>query len=166
MLNKNGIPTLEDLQQVTPPQERLNKGPVAIAECFQCIPCNPCSTACPVHAITVQPDINQTPVIDWDRCIGCKQCVAACPGLAIFVVDMNYSDDLAAVTLPYEFLPVPEKGACVNGLSRAGAVLGQFEVVEARQAPGNNLTWLITLAVPKDLAMDVRNIRVGGAAHE
>ena len=166
MLSQNGIPTAEDLQQVMPSEERLNKGPVAIAACFQCIPCNPCSTACPVHAITVQPDINQTPVIDWDRCIGCRQCVAACPGLAIFVVDMAYRPDMATVTIPFEFLPVPAKGMKAQGLSRAGAPLGWFEVVEARQARGNNLTWLVTLAVPKDLAMEVRNIKAGGYRNE
>ena len=166
MLSQNGIPASSDLKKVMPSEARLQKGPVAIAECFQCIPCNPCAGACPVHAITIAPDINQMPVIDEDRCIGCRRCVSACPSLAIFVVDMTFRENEASVTIPFEFLPVPEKGMKAQGLSRAGKALGWFEVVEARQAKGNNLTWLITLAVPKDLAMEVRNIQAGGYRYE
>ena len=39
--------TAEDLAKVLPSEERLNKGPVAITECFQEIACNPCVAACP-----------------------------------------------------------------------------------------------------------------------
>ena len=166
MLIQNGIPEKSDLIKVLPSEERLARGPVAVCECFQCIPCNPCASACPVKAITVAPDINQIPVIDHDKCIGCRQCVAACPGLAIFVVDLSPAGDKAAVTLPFEFLPVPEKGSLVQGLDRAGKALGWFEVTGAVQAKGPNLTWMITLAVPKELAMEVRNIKVGGYRHE
>ena len=52
MLIQNGIPTAEDLMKVMPSEERLRRGPAAIAECFQCIPCNPCAKACPFGAIT------------------------------------------------------------------------------------------------------------------
>ena len=58
MLIQDGIPTSEDLSKVLPPQNRLETGPVAMAECFQKIPCNPCAKACPKKAIHVEPDIN------------------------------------------------------------------------------------------------------------
>ncbi len=160
MLIRDGIPTAEDLRSVMPPPERLAKGPVAIAECFQSIACNPCVKACPQHAITMEPDINALPKIDPDKCVGCRLCVAKCPGLAIFVVDMAHSADSALVTLPYEFLPVPEKGQAVTGLSRSGEALGEFRVENVVSGGKANLTWMVTLEVPKELAMDVRNIRV------
>ena len=43
-------------------------------------------------------------------CIGCGMCVASCSGQAIFLVDETYEPGFATVTLPYEFLPLPEKG--------------------------------------------------------
>lgn len=162
MLIRDGIPTKEDLAGVFPGKERLEKGPVAIAECFQNIACNPCTKACPKKAIIMEPDINARPVIDGERCIGCGLCVAKCPGLAIFVIDMTYSEEYAAVQLPFEFLPVPEKGQLVCGLNRAGEEQGWFEVLKTRNGGKENLTWVITLAVPRELAMEVRNIRVGG----
>ena len=166
MLIRDGIVTAEDLQKVLPSEERLAQGPVAVCECFQCIPCNPCAKACPKGAITVEPDINQIPVIDEEKCIGCRLCVAACPGLALFVVDATYSETEGLVTIPFEFYPVPEKGQFAEGLNRAGQALGWFEVIRVIQASGQNLTWLVTLAVPKDLLMEVRNIRIGGYRNE
>ena len=163
MLIQDGIPTREDLSRVLPPESRLAKGAVAIAECFQNIPCNPCSQACPKGAIQVAPDINATPQIDFDRCIGCGICVGQCPGLAIFVVDMTYSEDTALVQLPYEFLPVPQPGQIVQCLDRAGVVQGCYPVVKVSGGKKNQ-TWLVSVAVPRDLSMEIRNIRVGGEA--
>ena len=162
MLRKDGIPTAEDIAKVLPSAERLAKGPVAIAECFQEIPCNPCSTACPFKAIKVEPDINATPDVHFDECTGCGTCVLRCPGLAIFVVDCSYSDTMAKVSMPYEYLPVPAKGDIVKGLNRAGEVLGDFEVTRVIRGNAKNKTYVITVEVPKELVMEVRNIRVGG----
>ncbi len=162
MLIHDGIPTPEDIASVTPPEERFLKGAVAITECFQQIPCNPCAAACPQHAIHVEPDINQTPKVDFDACNGCGSCIRRCPGLAIFVVDKTYSENEALVKLPFEFLPVPGKGQLVMGLNRRGEELGWFEVKQVISGGKENLTWTIGIAVPKELAMEVRNIRVGG----
>ena len=162
MLIQDGIPTREDLAAVMPTEERLARGAVAIAECFQKIPCNPCSKACVKKAIRVEPDINQTPKVDFDVCNGCGVCLARCPGLAIFVVDMTYSETEAVVKLPFEFLPVPQEGQLACGLNRAGEELGWFPVVKVLSGGKKNMTYTISLAVPKELAMEVRNIRAGG----
>ena len=92
-----------------PSEERLKKGPVAVIECNQEIPCNPCVAACPREAIKVKA-LTSLPELDEDRCNGCGSCIAPCPGLAIFVVDMSYSEREAVVMLPYEFLPYPKVG--------------------------------------------------------
>lgn len=162
MLEKTGIPTAEDLQKVMPSAERLARGPVAIIECFQKIPCNPCSRACPRGAIRPMEDINELPQIDFEKCNGCALCVARCPGLAIFVVDMSYSEDQALVKLPWEFLPVPETGAVVKGLNRAGEEVGEATVVRVQDAAALDKTLVVHLAVPKELAMEVRSMALGG----
>ena len=95
-------------------------------------------------------------------CNGCGACIARCPGLAIFVVDMTYSDSEALVRLPFEFLPVPQAGQLAMGLNRSGKELGWFPVVKVVSGGKKNMTYTISLAVPKELAMEVRNIRVGG----
>ena len=97
MLLETGIPTKEDLLTVTPPQERFNKGPVVIVECFQEIPCNPCVDACKLKAIAKPKDINDLPIVDFGKCNGCGACIAQCPGLAIFVVDKTWSESHAVV---------------------------------------------------------------------
>ena len=61
------------------------------------------------------------------------------------------------------FLPVPKKGDFVTGLDRAGQEVGCFEVVSAVSGGEKNMTWVIGIAVPKDLAMTVRNIRPAAA---
>ena len=162
MLTETGIPTKEDLLSVTPPEERFSKGPVAIVECFQEIPCNPCVDACGFHAITQLKDINDLPMVDFDKCTGCGLCIAQCPGLAIFVVDKTYSATHAVVRLPYEFIPVPEKGQYARGLDREGKEMGWFEVVRVVPGGPKNKTVVLWLAVPRELSMEVRNIRVGG----
>ena len=162
MLTETGIPTKEDVQKVTPPDERFAKGPVVIVECFQEIPCNPCVDACNRGAITKQRDINDLPKVNFDKCNGCGLCITQCPGLAIFVVDKTYSETHAVVRLPYEFVPVPEKGQFACGLDRAGEERGWFEVVRVTSGGPKNKTTTVWLAVPKELAMEVRSIKVGG----
>ncbi len=161
MLEKTGVPTEQDLAGVIPPRERLARGPVAVIECFQRIPCNPCYTACKQGAIREFADINDPPVIDFDRCNGCALCVSKCPGLAIFVVDETYSADRALVKLPYEFLPVPARGQEVDLLNREGRVVGRGRVERVQNAKVQDRTLIIWVAVPKELSMEVRNIKVG-----
>ncbi|MEA2054320.1 MAG: 4Fe-4S binding protein [Candidatus Thermoplasmatota archaeon] len=149
---KTGIIGLEDLQ--IPSEEHLKKG-IAITECVQEIPCNPCVDACPVDAISME-TINALPVVDYDRCTGCGRCVGVCPGLAIFVVKTE--GDKALITLPYEFLHVPEKEEEVAALDREGKEAGMAVVKRVIKKKDN--TCVITIEVSKNLAMTVRNIKV------
>jgi len=160
MLINDGVPTKEDIDKICPTPERFDKGPVAIVECFQKIPCDPCVKACKRGAITMPNDINDLPVVDSESCNGCGLCISMCPGLAIFVVDMTYSDEMALVRLPYEYVPVPELGQMVMGLDRGGNDLGQFKVVKATSGGKKNMTYTISLAVPQNLAMTLRGIYV------
>ncbi|NLW17740.1 MAG: 4Fe-4S binding protein [Firmicutes bacterium] len=160
MLKSTGIPTPADLAQVYPDKQRLERGPVAIIECFQSIPCNPCATACPRGAILPFADINDRPQLDAEKCNGCGLCVVNCPGLAIFVVDMAYSEKEALLKMPYEFLPLPQPGAVVTALNRAGQAVGTGTVIRVQSPPAFERTALIHLAVAKDLAHEVRNIKV------
>lgn len=162
MLIQDGVATYEDLKTVMPKAERLLKGPVAIIECFQQIACNPCTKACPRKAIHMEPDINAVPRLDFDLCTGCGACISRCPGLAIFVVNMSYSESQALVMLPFEFFPVPSPGQLAMGLDRTGHELGMFPVLKVTSGGRENKTFTISLLVPKDLAMEVRSIKAGG----
>jgi Fe-S-cluster-containing hydrogenase component 2 len=142
-----------------PSAARLAAGPVAIIECTQNIPCNPCADACARGAIQPLADINECPALDVSRCNGCGLCLAHCPGLAIFVVDYSFSSDRALVKIPYEFLPLPRPGNKVAALNRAGERVGVAEVVKVQEF--KNKTAVIWLAVPTDLANEVRNIEPG-----
>lgn len=165
MLNKTGIPSAEDLKNVSPSKERFKKGPVAIIECFQEIPCNPCTEACKQGAIQPMNDINDLPKLDFDKCNGCGVCLSRCPGLAIFVVDASYSDTEAVVRIPFEYYPVPQVGEKVLGLNRAGEELGTFEVSKVQSGGQKNKTYTVWLVVPQKLAGDVRSIRLGGVRY-
>ena len=136
-----------------PSQKQIEKG-VAIIECIQNIPCNPCVDSCPTGAISMK-DINDLPVMDYDKCIACCKCVGICPGLAIFVLKCR--DDKGLITLPYEFLPEPVVGKKVKALDRAGKVVG---IGIVKKVVNKEKTFIVTIEVKKDLLMIVRNIRV------
>jgi len=158
MLERAGIPTDDDLEKVIPDKKRLAKGPVVIIECFQKIPCDPCAISCKLGAIKSFKDINDLPIVDFDKCTGCGICISSCPGLAIFVIDMNYSDEKSLIKLPHEMLPLPEKGEDVYALDRVGSILGKVKVVRVLKI--KNKTNIISLEVPKNMAMKVRSIKV------
>ncbi|MEL7565096.1 MAG: 4Fe-4S binding protein [Dehalobacterium sp.] len=161
MFNKTGVATLEMIKEILPSEERRKKGPYAVFECFQEIPCNPCYTSCKVGAVQEFKDINNIPQVDADKCTGCGICVSNCPGLAIFVIDETYSDEEAAIKIPYELLPLPEKDQVVDALDREGKIIGKARVIKVQNSKALNKTNAVTIAVPKDQAMLVRHIGWG-----
>ena len=76
------------------------------------------------------------------------------------MVDKTYSETHAIVRIPYEFVPVPEKGQFVSCLDRAGKEQGSFEVVKVISGGAKNKTTTLWLAVPQDLAMEIRSVAI------
>ena len=128
-----------------------------VMECTQNIPCNPCQDACPKHCIRIGDHITALPAVDETAaCIGCGMCVASCSGQAIFLVNETYEPGFATVTIPYEFLPLPEKGEKGYGFGRDGRKLCEAEVVDVKTAKAFDHTNLLTIKVPADMAMKAR----------
>lgn len=159
MLKHDGILSAEELKEVLPPQQRLEKGPVAIIECIQDIPCDPCVFACPQKAISMKEGITDRPKLDAEKCNGCTLCVAACPGLAIFVVNFAHSKEHATIAMPYEMLPVPKEGDIVTTLDRSGKVVGKGKVLKVLKNKKFDNTYVVTIEIPKELAMEVRSFK-------
>jgi len=151
--------TDEELGTQMPTPERLRQGPVAVIECVEQIPCNPCVDSCPQGAITMPGGLNQIPRLDVGVCTGCGLCISCCPGLAIFVVDLSAKGQTAAVSLPYEFLPLPEKGQEVLALDRTGRELGTAMVTRVQAGKRVDRTHVVTIAVPREWALRARQIK-------
>lgn len=128
-----------------------------VIECTQNIPCNPCQDACKAGCISIGSKITTLPVVDAShKCIGCGMCVAACSGQAIFLIDNDFENEYASITMPYEFLPLPEAGQKGKALDRSGNVVCEAEVVSAKSVPAFDHTNLLTVKVPKDKVNDAR----------
>ena len=136
------------------------KGIHPVIECSQNIPCNPCQDACAKGCIQVGKKITSLPVVDGVHpCIGCGMCVASCSGQAIFLLNEDYDETSATVTLPWEFLPAPEKGAKGTALGRNGEPVCEAEVLEVKTAKAFDQTRLLTMRIPKEYAMKARFFR-------
>lgn len=128
-----------------------------VMECTQNIPCNPCQDACAKGCISIGNNITSLPVVVPEaKCVGCGMCVASCSGQAIFLVDENVGDGYGTVTLPYEFLPLPQVGDSGIALGRDGQKVCEAEVVSVRSAKGFDCTNLLTIKVPSDMVMKAR----------
>jgi ferredoxin len=161
-----GVVSLEELRKSPgyPAEERYVMGPVPVIECVEEIPCNPCQTACDRNLIQVGTPITNLPrLVDPEgKCTGCARCIAVCPGLAVFIVDKTFSGKEAAISLPYEFLPLPEKGERVSGIDRAGRTICEGRVHRVIAGKKMNNTNVVTIVVPKEHAEDVRFFRREG----
>ncbi len=165
-LERTGIPTPEEVGQVYPDADRLAKGPAVIIDCFREIPCNPCAAVCPQGAILPFADLNDRPVVDYDRCNGCGLCISYCPGLAIRVVDFSWSEEEALVKLPYEMLPVPAVGDPAAVLDRCGVQIATGHVHQVQDHPALDRTRVIAIAVPKGIALDAVALRPGSQTED
>jgi Fe-S-cluster-containing hydrogenase component 2 len=141
-----------------PGEEWLERKRVAVLECVEDIPCNPCEVACPTGAIAIGTPITNLPRISGDKCTGCNLCVAVCPGLAIFVVQKNFAEGLASVSLPYELLPLPGEGDEVRALDRAGGFLCMARVVKVQKARKFDRTNVVTVSVERRYFNEVRSL--------
>lgn len=136
------------------------KGIHPVIECTQNIPCNPCQDACPKGCISIGENITSLPIAVADSdCINCGMCVASCSGQAIFLVDEDCGDGTATITLPYEFLPLPEAGTKGIALGRNGQKVCEAEVIQVKSLKAYDKTNLLTMRVPKEYASTARFFR-------
>lgn len=157
-----GILSLERIKCIPgyPGDERIEQGPVVVIECDEDIPCNPCEDICPRKAITIGDPITRLPRVDPEKCDGCIVCISICPGLCIFVVHKNYSDTESLIYMPYEMLPLPEKGAVVKGCDRRGEPVCDARVGKVVKAKKLQKTAIIGVVVPKEYFEIVRAIQL------
>ena len=160
--SKTGILSHEELKAIPgyPSEEFLQKGPVAIIQCAEEIPCDPCVDACSKGAIRIEGNITSLPILLAEKCTGCGQCIPSCPGLAIFVVDMTYSKEEGLVKLPYEFLPLPQKGALVIVMDREGRDIGTGKIHSVLNSKRFDRTPIVTVCVPKGITLEVNHFRI------
>jgi hypothetical protein len=74
-------------------------------------------------------------------------------------VDLNYSKQKALLMIPYEFYPLPKADSKVKALDREGKVVGGAKVLKVMNSKRNDRTPVVSLLVPKELAMKIRHIR-------
>jgi len=152
---------MEELEKSSgfPSRKRVLEGPVAVIECVQEIPCDVCGSACPYGAIEVA-HIRGLPKLMGEKCKGCGLCLPSCPGLAIFLVDYNFSKDEALISFPYEFLPTPKVGEEVHATDRLGHAVTMGRVVKIMEKGDFAGTGVVSIAVPKEWVRQVRGIKL------
>ena len=134
-----------------------------VIECTQNIPCNPCGEICAFGCIRVKGDITSLPERNEESsCTGCGMCVTGCPGQAIFLIDREYEPGFASVGIPYEFLPLPEKGTRGEALDRSGRPVCRGEIISVRKTKTMDGTALLTMKVPLEFAGSARFFRPEG----
>jgi len=156
-----GIPSAEEIKACPgiPSEERMRQGRVAVVECVQEIPCNPCEAACKFGAIVVGEQITDLPILYSDKCTGCGLCVPGCPGLAIAIIDKSRDDGKAVVEFPFEYVPLPDKGDIVTGVSRAGEAICDAEVLSVKKGKAYGGTTVVGLLVPMEHIDEVRSMK-------
>ncbi|MGM0602424.1 MAG: 4Fe-4S binding protein [Bacillota bacterium] len=159
-LSDKGFLSTEELKKRGryPSEERFKKGPVAVIECSQEIPCNPCESSCNFGAIGVGKPITNLPELDEEKCTGCGLCVAACPGLAIFIIDKTFSENLSTVSFPYEYPILPEKGDKVDAVDREGKYVCKGQVTKVITSKTFDKTPVVTISVPDKHIDNVRGM--------
>jgi thioredoxin reductase/Fe-S-cluster-containing hydrogenase component 2 len=140
-----------------PGVETRQKGIYPVIECTQNIPCNPCQDACVKGCISIGDKITSLPVVGENiDCTGCGLCVASCSGQSIFLIEEKAEENIAYVSMPYEFLPLPERGDRGLALNRSGEVVCETEIIKLRSSKAMDKTNILTIKVPLDMAMKAR----------
>lgn len=133
------------------------KGIHPIIECTQNIPCNPCQDACKFNCIKIGDNITSLPIVDEDsKCTGCGMCVSSCSGQAIFLLERDENSEYVKITMPYEFLPLPQIGDKGIAVNRKGEELCEAEVVAVKTSKVMDKTNLLTIKVPVEMSMKAR----------
>jgi hypothetical protein len=78
------------------------------------------------------------------------------------MMNLSYSDKEAAVSYPYEFLPLPRVGEEIWAVDRSGKVITTGKVVEVKNLPSQDRTAVMTVAVPREFGWDVRGLQIKG----
>lgn len=156
MFDSTGVAT-RDMVMTRFPEKIVLVKPKAIIECYEEIPCNPCETSCPFKAITIGPDINVCPTVDFAKCTGCGICVTACPGLAISIAMVQ--KDKAILKVPYELLPLPKVGDVWDAIDRGGNIIGKALIKDSVLRPAQDKTVLVTFETDIALLYDVITVR-------
>lgn len=148
---------MTDEEIVSYPGFKAVKGIHPLIECSQNIPCNPCQDSCPKNCIVIGDNITSLPVFDeTTTCIGCGMCVASCSGQSIFLIDDDKEEGYSYITMPYEFLPLPQKGQVGIALDRSGKEVCEAEVVGIKSLKVFDQTHLLTIKVKKDMGIKAR----------
>lgn len=154
LLNR-GFVTDDEIERF--PGVTYQKGIHPVIECTQNIPCNPCQDACKKGCIKIGKNIVSLPAVNSKiKCVGCGMCVASCSGQSIFLVEEDVEEGYGEVTMPYEFLPMPQVGDKGIALGRNGQYVCDAEVTKVRIAPAFDRTYLLTIRVPNDMVMKAR----------
>ncbi len=67
-------------------------------------------------------------------CVVCGMCVASCSGQAIFLMNEDVGNGMATITMPYEFLLLPQTKEKDFALNRSGKRICGAEVISLRSA--------------------------------
>lgn len=155
MVTKTGMLSSEMVKSIFTPAQQVTTYK-AVIECMEAIPCNPCVTHCPIHAITISPNIHAQPILDSNICIGCALCVGVCPGLAIMCAKVN--GDKAWFKIPYELEYNFKPGMVVRALNRQGKDIGDATIVSITQHK-STLTTVVEVAVASAIVMAFSTIK-------
>ncbi len=141
------------------------EGIYPVFHCNQEIPCNPCTSVCSKELIVIPeggilglPEFQKKQEVE---CIGCAQCVAVCPGLAVTLVDYRDDSNYPKVTIPTEiFVGKIEEGDKLMVVNEDGEELGIHEVEKVRILKKYSKTQLITVKLPKEVALEAISFKI------
>jgi len=72
------------------------------------------------------------------------------------MIDRTYSETEASITIPYELIPLPNKGDIVIALNRMGETVCKGKVLKINSNKNYNKTNLVTISIPKKYSDEVR----------